>query len=254
MANLRRKLSPPEEISLMTQVQRVCPLCSSPIFYTKNDGRTQKGYEIAHIYPLNPTRDEIKLLASEEQLAIDPNHIDNLIPLCRQCHGKFDKPRTIEEYRELLKIKKAFIRREQLQELQSNYPLEDEIEKLFNALYVIDSEDSEQELSYNPKKLDAKLDDSMTRPTARIIRHHVTDYFPYIRKKLIEVDSESPNATDLISSQIRSYYLSQKTLSQTQQEIFSNIVDWMVAKTGTVSEDAAEIVAAFFIQNCEIFE
>lgn len=254
MANRRRKLTGPEEIALITQVSRACPLCGEPIFYTKESGRTQKGYEIAHIYPLNPKDEEAVLLGAEEKLANDPNHVDNLIPLCLKCHGQFDKPRTKEEYRELLSLKKTFIRREQIQSLQARYPLESEIRKIMSALYDDELDTSTTDLSYDPKTLDQKLDRSITRPTERIIRHHVNDYFQYIRRKLLEVESRSPNAAELISSQVRTFYVSQKSLALSQEEVFKNMVGWMVSKTDPSTADAAEIVAAFFVQNCEIFE
>lgn len=254
LANRRRKLSPAEEIALITQVNRICPLCGAPNFYTKENGRAQKGYEIAHIYPLNPTEEETELLKIEEKLVSDPNHVANLIPLCLKCHGQFDKPRTREEYRELLSLKKTFIRREQLQSLQSRYPLESEIQKIMSALYDEHLETSNPDLSYDPKTLDQKLNGSITQPTKRIIRHHVSDYFPYIRRKLLEVESNNPNAAELISSQVRTFYLFQKTPAVSQEEVFKNVVSWMVSKTDPSTADAAEIVAAFFVQNCEVFE
>ena len=254
MPNPRRKLSSAEEIALITQVNRACPLCGEAIFYTKESGRTQRGYEVAHIYPLNPKSEEAALLSSEEKLANDPNHADNLIPLCLRCHGRFDKPRTKEEYGELLSLKRTFIRREQIQSLQAQYPLESEIRRIISALYKDDIETNPVDLSYDPKTLDQKLDTSIARPTERVIRHHVNDYFQYIRKKLLEVDSESPTAADLISSQVRTFYLSQKALALSQQEVFRNMVSWMVSKTDPSTTDAAEIVAAFFVQNCEVFE
>lgn len=254
MASRRRKLSSADEISLITQVSRSCPLCGESIFYTKESGRTQKGYQIAHIYPLNPKDEETVLLGGEEKLANDPNHVDNLIPLCLKCHGKFDKPRTKEEYRELLSQKMTFIRREQIQSLQAEYPLEREIRKIMSALYDDDLDTNTADISYDPKTLDQKLDDSITRPTSRLIRHHVSDYFQYIRRKLLEVESESPTAAELISSQVRTYYVSQKALALSQEEVFKNMVGWMVSKTDPSTADAAEIVAAFFVQNCEVFE
>ena len=58
-----------------------------------------------HIYPLNPTIEETQLLKHEARLSTDVNDEDNVIPLCEICHGKFDKPRTVEEYRSLFKLK-----------------------------------------------------------------------------------------------------------------------------------------------------
>ncbi|WP_373557726.1 HNH endonuclease [Pseudomonas sp. URIL14HWK12:I7] len=60
---------------------------------------SNKQYEIAHIYPLNPTPPEALLLANEFRLSADVDHLDNLIALCLLCHNEFDNPRTVKEYR-----------------------------------------------------------------------------------------------------------------------------------------------------------
>src|SRR5690554_5181643 len=101
MSNIRKKYSDAQNVALLSQVSRVCPLCSEPLFY-KKAGKSFKSYEIAHIYPLNPTAQEKVLLEHEERLCNDVNDENNVIPLCEICHGKFDKPRTAEEYRKLL--------------------------------------------------------------------------------------------------------------------------------------------------------
>ena len=65
---------------------------------------------------------------------------------------------------------------------------------------------------------------------------------------------ENPDSAYLISTQIKSFYLKQKILESSQQKIFNNIVDWIHNKTHPETNDAAEIIASFFVQNCEIFE
>ena len=105
MSNPRKKYSDAQNVALLSQVNGVCPLCAEILFYKKG-GKSYKNYEIAHIYPLNPTPTEKTLLEHEERLSNDVNDENNVIPLCEICHGKFDKPRTVEEYRMLLGIKK----------------------------------------------------------------------------------------------------------------------------------------------------
>ncbi len=88
-------------IVLFNQVDGICPLCDKQLIYKKS-GSKYKKYELAHIYPLNPRPEEIKLLEVQERLSDDVNHEDNLIPLCKSCHGEFDKPRTVSEYQDLV--------------------------------------------------------------------------------------------------------------------------------------------------------
>ena len=48
MSNERKKLSPAQELALISQVDRVCPLDAEPLFY-KRGASSFKNYEIAHL-------------------------------------------------------------------------------------------------------------------------------------------------------------------------------------------------------------
>lgn len=191
-------------------------------------------------------------MKNEAQLHSDVNHPNNLIPLCLGCHGKFDKPRTATEFRELATIKTTLIRRAEQQEIQAEYQLEIDIQKVIKGLYTDDMLLS-LDLEYCPKSLTDKFDNAMPIPTQLKIKHNVTDYYHYIKTKFLEIERENPHASDLIYSQVKTYYLKQKKLGQSQPEIFLNIVNWFYVKTKPQTIDAAEIVTSFFIQNCEVF-
>ncbi len=253
MTNSRKKYSPAQEVALTTQVDGLCPLCGKSLFYTKNS-KNYKAYEIAHICPLNPTPEEEDLLKDEERLHSDVNHPNNLIPLCKGCHGTFDKPRTVEEYRNLYTIKQSLLARSQQQEIQTQYQLEKDITSVIEGLYSGNLPNSSRDLELDPKSLEKKLDDSMARPTRQKIKHNVQDYFIYIRNELFALERINPNVTNLISSQVRAYYYKQKSLNLSQQDVFVNLVAWLDVKTNPQTLDAAEIVASFYIQNCEVFE
>ncbi|OTA18060.1 hypothetical protein Xvie_00746 [Xenorhabdus vietnamensis] len=253
MGNKRHQYSSAQNVALVAQVSRVCPLCDEPLFYQKN-GKSYKNYEIAHIYPLNPSDAEVELLKSEERLSKDVNDEDNVIPLCEVCHGKFDKPRAIEEYRELIAIKKRLIQRSGQEALWKTYAIEDEICDIIDALYNEYDLNDDCEISYQPKNIDEKLNETITKPTKRKIKNNVGDYYIFIKGKLASFDQNDPDLSDMISLQIKTFYLKQKRFGYDQQIIFENIVAWINSKTKPKSSDAAEILASFFIQNCEVFE
>jgi hypothetical protein len=228
------------------------PKCDSSLIYEKG-GRRNKNYEIAHIYPLNPTKDEVSLLLGVEQLNQDVNHPDNLIPLCISCHTKFDNPRTREGYLELLNIKKAFISKSQQQNLWATFHIEEEVFRIIEILYEERSTEEECEIEYDPLEIDRKVNNSMDALTKRKVKNNVSAYFPIIKRKLAEMDVQKARAGELISSQIKTFYLKQLSTTVNQQEIYVNIVKWIEIKTKPKTVEAAEILAAFFIQNCEIF-
>nr|WP_285801492.1 ABC-three component system protein [Falsiruegeria litorea] len=238
---------------MLSQVDGVCPLCVDPLFYKKNN-KTYKYYEIAHIYPLNATPAEEVLLEHEERLSEDLNDEANVIPLCKGCHGKFDKPRTVEEYRELVVLKKKIIVKGGQEDIWKRYDIQDDIHAVIDAIYEDPSFDTDADIDYSPKTVDDKLDQSISRPTHRKIKNNVQDYYVFIREKFEFLDQNGEEASKIISMQIKLFYLNQKKYDYTQQVIFENTVNWINAKTKPDTTDAAEIIASFFVQNCEVFE
>jgi len=252
MSNPRKKYTEAQNVSLLSQVSRVCPLCAEPLFYKK--GKVSfKNYEIAHIYPLNPTDAEKTLLENEDRLGVDVNDEDNVIPLCEICHGKFDKPRTATEYKQLYTLKKKLIERSGQEAIWKRYTIEDEISEIIEAIYNDPGVDSDAEIEFNPKEVDEKLDECISRPKKIKIKTNVRDYYIFISKKFSALDNADGDLSEIISLQIKSYYLKQKRMGFEQQVIFENIVTWIHAKTRPKTNDAAEILASFFIQNCEVF-
>tara|TARA_R110002096_G_scaffold5175_30_gene24282 strand:+ start:1248 stop:2012 length:765 start_codon:yes stop_codon:yes gene_type:complete len=249
----RKQYGEAQNVALTSQVGGVCPRCDEPLFYKKM-GKSFKAYEVAHIYPLNPTPEEIEHLKDEPRLSQDVNDEDNLIPLCKSCHGKFDKPRTAEEYRQLVELKKRYIARSGQEILWSSHHLESEIRSVIEALYeehFIGA--STAVIEYEPATIDEKVDDSITRPTVRKIKNNVSDYFTLIKTHFSEIDKTNPNFSDIVSLQVKTYFLKQQQLGVDKQAIFDNLVSWVRVKTKPRSIDAAEILVSFFIQNCEVF-
>ncbi len=252
MSNPRKKYSEAQSIALLSQVNRVCPLCAEPLFYKKG-GKSFKNYEIAHIYPLNPNKEELLLLKHEVRLSDDVNDEDNVIPLCEICHGKFDKPRTVEEYRNILILKKRLIERSGQESIWKRYAIEDEINLVISAIYDDPELECDVDIDFSPREVDEKLDSTISRPTKIKIKGNVREYFIFIRKQFEELDRVNPDLSEMISLQIKTYYIKQKNMGVGQQVIFENIVSWIYAKTKPKTNDAAEIMASFFIQNCEVF-
>lgn len=251
MGKKRRKITPNELLILHSEVDGVCPLCPTTLIYEKN-GKNQKGFEVAHIYPLNPLPKEIILLKNEEKLNSDSDHSDNLICLCNPCHKRYDKDKTVEEYRELVKKKKDILKRKKEQEIWAKTSIEKEIFEIIELLVYQDLE-FEDNLEYNPKTIDDKSNESITVLTKRKIHKNVQDYFYKISSKFKELDFLKPMTTEIISSQIKTHFLLLKSQGNNQKEIFEAMVSWLQKQTKQDSREASEIIISYFIQNCEIF-
>lgn len=251
MEKERRKIPPNEQLILHSEVNGICPLCPTVLIYEKN-GRNQKGFEIAHIYPLNPLSKEVELLKNEEKLNSDLDHGDNLICLCNPCHKRYDKDKTVEEYQELLRKKKDILKRKKEQELWSRTSIEKQIFEIIEVLVDQDFE-FDDNLEYSPKTIDDKTNDTITVLTKRKIHQNVQDYFFKISAKFKEIDFVEPMTTEIISSQIKTHYLLLKKQGSNQKEIFDAMVAWLQKHTKQDNREASEIIISYFIQNCEIF-
>lgn len=256
MANNRKKYTENENIHLLSQTNGLCPLsCDKPLLRQKN-GKKYKAYQLAHIYPLNPILEEVKLLENEERLSVDPNDEDNIIPLCNNCHSKFDNPRTVEEYRELLSIKKKLIDAEATKRLWQNYSIEQKIIEILDFL-ATDPEDPNQnggDIVFNPTIADEKFDRSVPPLDKRKIKANITNYFIIVKRKLALMDQETPGVPDLISSQVKVFYKKLMAEGSSKIDAYNSVVDWLKNKTRTSSREPVEIVVSFFVQNCEVLD
>ncbi|WP_085523865.1 ABC-three component system protein [Tuberibacillus sp. Marseille-P3662] len=252
MSPKRRKLTPNENAILLSEVENMCPLCTKSLMYEKN-GKTNKIFEAAHIFPLNPTSHEAQLLSDEEKLNEDVNHVDNFIALCRDCHKKFDNPRTEEEYRKLVKIKKSLIKRTQTRENYFNYGIETEIKEILMTLVEDEVESKSIPLSMNALRLEDKANKTLTVLTKRRIRGEITDYYLYIQKQFRLLNKQYPNSFDMILSQVKTFYLKLRKTESSQEEIFNRMTEWLSKKTENSNINACSIIISFFIQNCEVF-
>lgn len=249
MSNKRRVPSPNEHIALVAQVDGLCPVCADPLLYDK---RTQlyKGYEVAHIYPLNPTKMEKELLKSEERLSTDVNNRANMIPLCVKCHTRFDQPRTVAEYRNLVKCKRKAERLAADRAAYANFRLEDDVADVVMRLLEFDTGDTST-VSLDPKAIDDKADQTLRKITKDRIRRDVRDYYSTVQALFREREAVGGASATLIAAEVKAFYESRKNAGHDQQDAYEAVVDWIAAKTSGV-DDAIRVVAAFFVQNCEV--
>ena len=253
MSNKRTGMTSNRDMILYDQVDGICPLCLKPLYYTK-EKNIQKRYEVAHIYPLNPTEEEIELLKEEEKLSDDVNSLDNLIPLCLNCHEQFDKPRSVKEYRNLLKIKKRIIEESKIKNTYYLYDLEDEIRIVIKELESTDLNfDELKTLEYRVLKIEDKANKTLPNILKRQIENDVRDYFIFIQDLFKQIDKDNVCKFDTLAMQVKGFYYKCMQTTQDQAEIFDSVVNWINKKTGNHSKKACEILVSFFIQDCEVF-
>lgn len=254
MGNDRKTLTENQEKVQLTEVGYLCPKCYGPIFYKKNDA-TLKNYELAHIYPLNATPEEIIELKGVEKLSNDLNDVDNFIILCKECHRKYDNLKTREEYLEMVELKKSFIRKRNSQSIFKNFLLEEEIFQVINKLNACTLSEISLggELTYDPKSVENKIGSEVSPLLLNKIKNDVALYYLQIKSEFLKLDGES-EIFFIISAQIKGFYLKlYRETDKNKKEVFDLITDCINLKTGNISREACQIIVSFFIQNCEVF-
>ena len=116
------------------------------------------------------------------------------------------------------------------------------------------AEAADENLSLTPQSVDAKCKSALPVLIIRKIKRNVTDYYPHVQREFRALEQESPTKSQLIYSQVRTFYLKQKDLGLPKTEIYQNVVAWFQNVTKTDMIEAPEVIAAFFVQNCEVLD
>lgn len=247
--NDRKSTTENQNALFVSEVGGLCPLCGKQLI-KKSTMNLLKKYEIAHIYPCNPTKKDLDVLST----VIPPANIEssaNKIALCLDCHNEYDNDKTLDKYIELRKIKDKLLEKASIDIEIYNYPLEEDISEILSKLLIIpDEEISSLELSMKAIKISDKLEDEY-RLLRREIEEKVAKYFGLIQKMFKEKGAAK---FESIALQIKSFYLTCKNRTIDKNVIFDEVIKWISIKCGGKDRRACAIIAAFFVQNCEVFD
>lgn len=238
--------------SLFNEVDGFCPICSSPLHAKKKGGKRARIFDIAHIYPLNPSLEEFKLLVNEEKLSHDVNHEDNLIALCKNCHKKYDTYKQVSEYRDIVALKKRLQEQSCIKDILSDFQIDDEIRIILDNLTTLEI-DEPIELELTPKKIKDKIGVNLFSDITRKIQNNINDYYPYVKEQYALLEKEHPYISDSIASRFKTNYLHLKRNGYSYHQIYENLTNRLHKFTNNASLESCYIVVAFHIQNCEIF-
>jgi len=185
MARKREKYSDTEHSILYAETGGCCPLCKTPILFKKqNSKQICKSYEIAHIYPLNPTLLQIAAL-TEYTPPPDFNALDNLIALCPTCHTKYDKDFKIEELLKLRKIKDVYLSETKAKNTVSQYTIQEEVNEILDAISAFSQDEIVLNHSnFDISTVDNKLKTGMSPLQKHEIRFNAITFYVRIRNRI----------------------------------------------------------------------
>ncbi|MBQ6979643.1 MAG: hypothetical protein IJQ07_03265 [Clostridia bacterium] len=233
------------------EVNHHCPLCGKALIY-REQKKKNRLFQIAHIYPNRPTIAQYETLKDVERLGGNSESFENKIAICLDCHSTQDYHTTVEDYNHLLDIKKRLLTESALNNAIRSLDVERDVSIVISRLTNI-SEMELADLNYEPVYLTNKFENSELLIKTRI-ESYVHIYFPYVRDCLKEIDGKNGFNQQVLAGQIRNCYLKMRDRSSNKSMIFYQMADWLKNKTQSTSREACEIVIAFFVQNCEVFD
>ncbi len=235
-------------VPVLAEVNYECPL-SHVKLVEEVKGIPKKNYEITQIFPEGLSaylENEFSAAYAKPRNLDDPS---NLIALSIEAANNYLMKPTIDEYKELVEIKKVTVKKYKAINAINRIELEEEIRCALDALTSLNSSDNLPKLSYDALKIDEKIENALLQSE---VRSHVVSYYGFIENTF----SESVDNFDEIAAEVRLSFEKLATAGLDQESIIIALTDWVQNKAftnGERGELACRIVVCFFIQNCEVF-
>lgn len=247
----RQDPTPAQEMIYLGEVHHVCPLCGKKLMEI-GVRKVNKNFEIAHIFPCNPTKEDMYHLDGVELYGENSESMHNKIALCKNCHKDYDNNKTKEKYTNLLNIKKKLEQEYNVKQELAECGLEDEIKAALIKLQNLNESDLQGlTLSYEAVCVDRKIKNNLILKNA--ITTNVISYFMFIHNFFIEQCRITGSEPELISYVMRCAYLRCKKKKMNQDQIFEALKKWIMSKT-SCTDNAASIIISYFVQNCDVYE
>jgi hypothetical protein len=244
-----------EHSILYAETGGCCPLCLLPILFQKKDSKkTSKGYEVAHIYPLNPTQSQATALVGYP-VPSDINALENVIALCPTCHTKYDKDFKREELIKLRSIKDGYLSEARARLTVSQHTIQEDVYKILDAIVAFDfDETTPSATNFDVSTVDKKLKTGMSPLQKREIKVNAISFYVRIRDHIRSLEQKDQASVRILQNQINSYYLAvEKQNPGNKDLVFNYIAQWISARTDSPIL-AAKVLTSFFVQNCEVFD
>jgi hypothetical protein len=255
MAQKRDPYSPDEHSILYAETGGLCPLCTQPILFKKpSSSKPAKGYEIAHIYPLNPTVSQASAL-TDYPVPAAINGLENVIALCPTCHTKYDKDFKLDELLALRKIKDEYLRDAKAKLSVSQHAIQDEVFRILDLISADTFDGAElSSTGLDVSTIDKKLKTGMSPLQKHEIKQNAINFYVRIRDHIRLLEQQDQASIRILQNQINSYYLlMQQQNPGNKDAIFNYVAQWISKKTSK-SILASKVLTSFFVQNCEVFD
>lgn len=181
-----------------------------------------------------------------------PLKVDNLLAFCPQCHATYSMDLNPALARDLGRIKKILIASNQSSLLLEPMPLEKGIIGVIRKVKKLGEKDL-LDASLDPKGIRDKIDPATYFALYRTVKTYVDTYYVTLKKIITNADKRGEIDYDAVQDQMKAIYKRLKKAGKNHLEIFEAITE-KVHKISLQEEVYCQIVVAFFIAKCEVFD
>lgn len=136
--------------------------------------------------------------------------------------------------------------------LLDDLPLEKEIISVITKISKLNEKDLADAL-LDPKEIKQKLDPAKGAAIYYTVKGYVSVYFFRIKEIIINLDKGNVIDYEEIRDQMHTLYRKLKKANKSRLEIFNEITD-KIHRVSLQDNLFCQIVAAYFIQSCEVFD
>ncbi len=241
------------DILLLDEVSNLCPLCRRKLLLS-NGKNIVKKYSVVQIFPDNLSRDDYLTFNKIHSVKDQYDSPDNRIPLCSDCALAYRNEITIDKFKQLVEIKRIFVKRQKLQQSISNINLEDSIQEIINGLIAVTLDTQFLPLDMRAVRIGKKI------PSSKVILKNticddVVHYYKYIENLFKLADEKKTNTFNTIATEVKLVFEKIESSGLLQEDMFDEMVNWLLQKAGLDARHTmpARIIISFFVQNCEVF-
>ena len=229
-----------------------CPLCYTSLW----DRNNQPRYRKTKIIPTDYSMEVSEELGSFSLLDADIEaKTDNHIVLCLDCDNTHRANLTNDACRKLLRIRQKQLDDRRIIDSASQIKIDAEIESVIKTIAAKPKEKLaplEMTAVDVAKKINEDADCGYT--LLMKISALVSLQYKRVQKTLSLLDVGNRTRSKEIAEDVHSFYLKCKRGNYTQEEIFEEVVKWLMRQSETNLRAACEILAAFFVQECDVFD
>ena len=242
---------PSSDMSLLIEANGKCPLCRTKPLVTTESGNSLTQYKVVNILPVAPTEADYAIYEELLDSPIDRNSSKNKISLCLECANSYTTLPTKEQCKNLIEIKDKLLRNYLATPIADDMFIEKGIEDVLRGISNASKDDLSEKLEYSAMKIEKKITDVALMIKAGLLAQ---SYYLHIKGIFSLLEREKDLDFDDVAGNVKATYNRYKKKNLTQEEIFTHLTDWLLGKSQTDNRTACEIVVAFFIQNCEVFD